>query len=83
MSTLFLSKDELADLSGVVRPTLQIRWLRDNGWRYSVDFNGKPRVSREHFSHRLVFTALPEKAKTSTPRFDRLNDPDAQLSLLR
>lgn len=83
MSTLFLSKDELSDLSGFARPTLQIRWLRDNGWRFSVDANGKPRVAREHFVHRLVFAPLPEKSKISTPRFDRLNDPDAQLSLLR
>ena len=83
MSTLFLSKDELADLIGLSRPTLQIRWLRDNGWRFSVDVNGKPRVTREHFSHRLVFAPLPDKPKTTTPRFDRLNDPDAQLSLLR
>jgi Domain of unknown function (DUF4224) len=83
MSSLFLSKDELADLSGFARPTLQIRWLTENGWRYSVDANGKPRVAREHFAHRLVFGALPDKPKNSVPRFDRLNDPKAQLSLLR
>lgn len=86
MSNLLLTKEELIELCGVTRPSLQIKWLTANAWRFSVAANGHPRVARDHFAQRLVFAVLPEKHKSSEPRFDRLNnmnDPKRQLALIR
>ena len=32
MEPLFLSKDEIAELTGYKVPALQCRWLKDRGW---------------------------------------------------
>lgn len=44
---MFLSKAELEDLTGLVQPAAQIRWLRKNGIDHYVRSDGKPRVPRE------------------------------------
>lgn len=44
MSTLFLSADDLHELTGYTQGAAQIRWLRKNGIQHTVRSDGKPRV---------------------------------------
>lgn len=44
MSTLFLSRNDLYELTGYTQGAAQIRWLRKNGIQHTVRADGKPRV---------------------------------------
>jgi hypothetical protein len=43
---MFLTADELVDLTGLKRPTAQYLWLRDNGWPVELDARKRPRLLR-------------------------------------
>lgn len=43
---MFLSKDEIRDLTGYQKPSLQKRWLTDRSWPYEEDAAGYPKVLR-------------------------------------
>lgn len=43
---MFLTPDELQDLTGYKRNADQRAWLSDRGWRFEVSANGRPVVSR-------------------------------------
>lgn len=51
---MFLTPDELRELTGYRLPGKQIAWLRRYGWRYAVNAAGHPRVAREYFLLRLA-----------------------------
>ena len=53
MSDLFLSRDELADLTGFKAAHCQARWLARNRWRFVLTRRNEPRVAREHFNDRM------------------------------
>lgn len=42
--SLWLTREELAELTGYVQPAAQIRWLQKNGIHHTVRADGKPRV---------------------------------------
>lgn len=44
MSALFLSAEDLRELTGYTQGAAQIRWLRKNGITHTVRSDGKPRV---------------------------------------
>lgn len=48
MTTLFISDDEIRELTGYRRNADQRRWLTAHGWRFEVSAIGKPIVSRQH-----------------------------------
>lgn len=50
---MFLTPDQLHELTGYVRPSAQARWLRDHRYPYEVAADGRPRVLREHVVRRL------------------------------
>lgn len=41
---MFLTDEQLADLTGLKQPAAQIRWLQRNGVDHYVRADGKPRV---------------------------------------
>lgn len=49
---MFLTAAELEDLTGLVQPAAQIRWLRKNGVDHYVRSDGKPRVPRDAIGKR-------------------------------
>ena len=53
MTKLFLTGDELADLTGFKAPHCQARWLTRNRWRFVLTKRNKPRVARDHFNERM------------------------------
>ena len=68
--TLFLSKEELADLTGLVRKSAQIRWLRDHGYLCEVDARGRPRVLMSHVMRKLGgdVQSEPRKPRPHPPK---------------
>jgi hypothetical protein len=43
---MFLTRDEIRELSGYKRRTDQARWLRENGYPFELDKDGNPKVPR-------------------------------------
>ena len=50
---MFLTADELQELTGYVRPSAQVRWLIRNGVAHYRRADGKPVVTREALTGRL------------------------------
>jgi len=53
MTTLFLSAEELHQLTGYQRNADQRRWLTARGWRFEVSAIGRPVVLRAHLQAKL------------------------------
>lgn len=50
---MFMTKDELADLTGYKVAKRQIAWLRDRGWRFELDRLDRPKVDRDYCKSRM------------------------------
>lgn len=53
MNPLFLTADELVDLTGFKAAHCQVRWLTRNRWRFALNRRKAPRVARDHFNERM------------------------------
>lgn len=51
---MFLSAEEKVALTGFKRPSAQIRWLNQNGYRVTVNGLGEPVVAVAEVNRRLV-----------------------------
>lgn len=51
---MILPADDIAALTGYVRPSAQSRWLRKQGWKHLVNSAGQPVVAFEEFKRHLV-----------------------------
>ena len=51
---MFLTADELAELTGYRQPSAQIRWLRAHGWRFVINAQRRPIVDRGFYERRLL-----------------------------
>lgn len=63
MSDLFLTHDELTDLTGFKTPRGHAKWLERNRWRFVLTRSQQARVSREYFLDRM---GLPRGKTSST-----------------
>lgn len=70
MKALFLTPDELAQLTGLQRPAAQCRWLTRNGYRFEVGGDRQPKVLRAQLEARQ---GLNSKARTAGPDFSALD----------
>ena len=66
---MFLNPQELADLTGLKRPTAQYLWLRDNGWPVELDARKRPRLLRAAVEARMG--AVPTH-KQAGPNWDAI-----------
>lgn len=66
MTGLFLTEEEISDLTGYRYAVYQMRWLKQRGWKFEVAADGKPRVLRAHLDLKLG----------GTPKRDRRSDPN-------
>ena len=64
--SLFLTPDEIQELTGYKRPTDQRRWLQRAGWPFALDANNRPKVARAYAERRLSGEA---EAATQEPDF--------------
>ena len=55
MEAMFITHQELVELTGYKAPHCQARWLDRNRWRYVLNRHNEPRVAREHFAERMGF----------------------------
>ena len=68
--SMFLSSDELADLTGKTRSAAQIRALRSMGIEHRIRADGKPVVLREHVEQLLGAKKAPvRKPKSGQPNW--------------
>jgi hypothetical protein len=67
---VFLTDEDLHRLTGFVRPSAQARWLRDHGYRYSVNGLGKISVAVAEVNRHQV----GGKAPRQEPDFDALRE---------
>jgi hypothetical protein len=51
---MFLTPQELQRLTGYARSSAQIRWLRKNGWRFTVNALKEPIVAVAESERKLV-----------------------------
>lgn len=49
---MFLTSDQLKELTGYKKPALQRRWLLENGYRFDVRADGRPSVLAEQVQAR-------------------------------
>ena len=68
---MFLTVKELIELTGLTRPSAQIRWLRLNGLDVLVRADGRPIVSRAAVECKLGTS--PRIAKPEEPDWGTLN----------
>ncbi len=71
MESLFLSKDEVAELTGYKLPAHQGRWLKEHGWVFERNATNRPIVGRDYARSRLggARQAAPTPSpSSSTPR---------------
>lgn len=52
--SLFLSRDDLRELTGYVQTAAQVRWLVDRGWRHVIGADGRPRIMRAEAERHLL-----------------------------
>lgn len=57
---MFLTAEELIQLTGCRVPGYQCRWLSRNGYRFERSSNGRPVVLRSYVESRLSGTEQPK-----------------------
>lgn len=55
---IFLTADELRELTGYQVARCQIEWLRSRAWRFETNAAGAPKVARAYFERRMVGEAV-------------------------
>lgn len=70
MEPMFLSKDEIAELTGYKLPAHQCRWLVARGWVFERNRNNRPIIGRDYARSRLggAKQAASPSSPSSTPR---------------
>jgi hypothetical protein len=61
-------------LTGYVRSSAQVNWLRRHGWRFTVNGLGEPIVALAEFNRHLVGGRA---ANNQEPNFEDINGPTA------
>jgi hypothetical protein len=67
---IFLSSEELRELTDLRIPKAQMRWLQNNAIPFVVSAAGKPKVLRSFVIERLQITTTI--AKSNEPNFDAI-----------
>lgn len=69
--TMFLSQDELRELTDLKVPKAQMRWLHRYAYPFEVAASGKPKVLREYVMKKLMAISL-SAIPTNEPNFDAI-----------
>ena len=72
-NSIFFTKNDVADLTGYRVPSKQIRWLRDEGFKFKVAADGYPRVMHSEVLFHMSHDATAGKTeKNSKPNMEGL-----------
>ena len=66
---MFLTSQELVELTDCKRGSGQIRWLSDRGYRFEISKYGRPKVLIDEVRAKML-SNIAIKAKGHTPRLD-------------
>ena len=76
MSDLFLTHDELTELTGFKTPNGHAKWLDKNRWRFVLTRSQQARVSREYFLERMGLNRGKTGATDQLNQAAALEEPD-------
>jgi hypothetical protein len=76
MSGLFLTFEELTDLTGFKQTAGHVRWLERNRWRFVLTRSNQPRVARAYFLHRMGLPASHGANAGAPDQAAALQEPD-------
>lgn len=62
--SLFLTREEVLDLTGYKRNADQRRWLTEHGWQFSEAANGRPVVGRTYAESKMGTATATAKPVT-------------------
>jgi Domain of unknown function (DUF4224) len=65
---MIIPQDDLKRLTGFARNSAQAKWLRRNGWKFTVNALGAPVVALAEFNRHMV--GGKASAATQEPNFD-------------
>ena len=68
---MFLTSDELQELTDRKNPSHQSRWLAERGYAFEISAAGKPKVLRSEVESRLS-SQSQARAKTQQPNWEAL-----------
>jgi hypothetical protein len=68
---MFLSENEIENLTGYKLAKCQIRWLRNNGINCLVSYDGKPKVLASHLEE-VMGKTMSRKSRRVEPDFSAL-----------
>lgn len=68
---LFLTPDEIATLTGFKLASRQIDWLRNKGWRFTINGNCHPVVARK-YAEKMLGCGDDEGIGHASPNFAAL-----------
>lgn len=69
---MFLSEQELRELTGYAYASKQIEWLRRNNWKFEVTAHQRHKVARGYFDVRMG-AANPKQTQELAPSLNRPN----------
>lgn len=73
---LFLTHDELTDLTGFKTPSGHARWLEKNRWRFVLTRSQQARVSRDYFLEKMGLNRVRTGLATMENHAATLVEPD-------
>lgn len=59
-SPLFLTLEELSQLTGFKTPARQVEWLRNKGWRFEINGNRRAIVARK-YAEKMLGCGVPDE----------------------
>lgn len=71
LSLIFLTQNEIIDLTDLKIPKAQMRWLQKNSYPFEIAASGKPKVLREYVIRKMMsitFSAI----ENNEPNFDAI-----------
>ena len=72
---MFLTDDELKELTGYSFRSRQIEWLRNHNWKFEINARNLPKVARAYFEVRMGASILKEVGSSS----DSISKPNFQI----
>ena len=76
MSSMFLTPDELTELTGFRQTKGHIRWLDRYRWAYALSRTEQPRVARDYFLQRMGLRRHGPSEAEQAHQAATLEEPD-------
>lgn len=70
--SLFLTRDELYELTGYKLISKQAGWLRRKNWRFEITASGRPIVARSYVEAMLGGTKPAKEEERFKPNYDAI-----------